>query len=77
MLADVSQRTYRSQTNVEDGEVVLQTPWPLTPEDLEHLEDWLALCQRVIRRVSEKAWSLEIHPLAAHHHVGEDVRLSA
>lgn len=61
----------------EDGPTILQTPWPLSRDDLEHLEDWIAICMKTIRRVSEKSWKEEIHPLAAVDFVGRDVELIA
>ena len=74
-MLDAPPRTYRSQTNIGDGYVVLETPWPLNPDDLADLEEWVGLCLKVIRRVSERSWQPEVHPLAVWQFVGVPVHL--
>lgn len=79
LVKPLPSKPYRSSYDGigEDGPTILQTPWPLSRDDLEHLEDWIAICMKTIRRVSEKSWKEGIHPLAAVYFVGCDVELIA
>ena len=77
MVTEIPRRPYRSEYALDAGEVVLECPWPLRRDEMQDLEEWLYMCLRTIRRVSERALLPEIHPLAAEHFLDRDVTLTA